>query len=689
MIKIMLSLVLALLFQTAHAATWNVSADRTSVANAVSSASSGDTINVASGTQTWSSAIAIPAAKNLAIIGAGIGNTNITCSSGTCFQIGYGNSTNGASSASRVSGFTFNNGIVQTDGLDTNKYFRIDHCRFTSSNMEWSVNGYGNSNPPNGLFDHNQFVGVRFIIGGTNFAGGSETLYQSGVWYMNPNFGGLDAVYFEDNTFTVTTNPQPWDGNYGARAVFRYNTVNLASIYFMEWHGMQGTNRAPQRFEVYNNTFNNAAWVNIDWRGGSGLFFNNTQTGDMKPVLMELERACISVPTSGLCDGSKIYDGNRSGQSGYPCRDQIGRGRDKTLLTNLSNPWPEQELWPIYGWNNFNGSTRVPLTPQSDCAAETAKVVANRDFYDGATGVQTAKGTPFNGTSGVGWGTLARRPDTCTPTAQAADAGFGGVGYFATDVGAQGTLYRCSATNTWTVHYTPYEYPHPLVSDAPDTTAPTVTTASVNGSTATINFNESVVSTNYVSGDFNLDCTNPTASNIALSSPSGSGDSRTFSVATPIVYGQTCNLDYTGSNGIRDDALNYMVAQDNIEISNTTPDTTAPTVSGALPTGEQECTSDPRNVTASVTTSENATCRYGWTSVPFGSMANFSTTGGTSHSTILSGLSCGSSYTLYVLCADSSANISSPVTTINLSIASQYAPRGITGTGIIKMGSIH
>jgi hypothetical protein len=39
-----------------------------------------------------------------------------------------------------------------------------------------------------------------------------------------------------------------------------------------------------------------------------------------------------------------------------------------------------------------------------------------------------------------------------------------GVGYFATDQGPQGTLYRCSATDTWTVHYIPYAYPHPLVS---------------------------------------------------------------------------------------------------------------------------------------------------------------------------------------------------------------------------------
>ena len=61
----------------------------------------------------------------------------------------------------------------------------------------------------------------------------------------------------------------------------------------------------------------------------------------------------------------------------------------------------------------------------------------------------------------MGFGTLANRPTTCTTNSL--EPG-GGVGYFATDQGASGTLYRCSATNTWTVHYTPYAYPHPLVS---------------------------------------------------------------------------------------------------------------------------------------------------------------------------------------------------------------------------------
>jgi hypothetical protein len=74
---------------------------------------------------------------------------------------------------------------------------------------------------------------------------------------------------------------------------------------------------------------------------------------------------------------------------------------------------------------------------------------------------------PFTGSVGVGAGTLAARPTTCTT----------GVGYWATNqsitnltgmVGVDpatpvsGTLYKCTATNTWTAFYTPYTFPHPL-----------------------------------------------------------------------------------------------------------------------------------------------------------------------------------------------------------------------------------
>jgi len=98
------------------------------------------------------------------------------------------------------------------------------------------------------------------------------------------------------------------------------------------------------------------------------------------------------------------------------------------------------------------------------------QIIANRDYYTETQGqsAQTNTTSPFNGSSAVGHGTLANRPPTCST----------GVAYWAVDQGSwntnnttipgtpgytQGQLYVCTSTNTWSLHYTPYTYPHPLI----------------------------------------------------------------------------------------------------------------------------------------------------------------------------------------------------------------------------------
>jgi len=162
------------------------------------------------------------------------------------------------------------------------------------------------------------------------------------------------------------------------------------------------------------------------------------------------------------------------------CADQLGRGAGNYV----SGPTPssasalKQALDPMYEWDDtVSGSVY-----HGNVGVDTGRIIANRDYYtdnsNGSPQAQTSPTSPFNGTSGVGFGTLANRPTTCTP----------GVGYFATDQGnwnqsgngfGQGELFVCTATNTWSLHYTPYTYPHPLTQGTGTTVPPAPT--NVNG----------------------------------------------------------------------------------------------------------------------------------------------------------------------------------------------------------------
>ena len=107
-------------------------------------------------------------------------------------------------------------------------------------------------------------------------------------------------------------------------------------------------------------------------------------------------------------------------------------------------------------------------------------------------------------------------------------------------------------------------------------------------------------------------------------------------------------------------------------------DTTPPVRSAGAPSGELPAgtTSSP----ISLTTDENATCRYGTTpGVAYASKTLFGTTGGTSHSQTISGLSNGGSYAYYVRCQDSYSNANVDDYGISFTVGSSgsAAPSGI------------
>ncbi len=478
------------------------SASRTDVNDCIAAATSGDTINVPSGFATWASPISLPSNKDLTLVGAttvtcsgsegsagyacttGGTNTTLTCSAG-CFTIDL-------AASHRITGFQLTNStgselISATGNQNPSKHFRIDHNHLNTTANSWSpIRFFGGSNAvaPQGIWDHNRIEGgIAIHSNGTD-----EQLdeacssCQHQLWASQPTLGdSSQVVYLEANHFIVTAADGMInfaDGNYAARGVQRFNKTQGPSIAGFEYHSVQGANRGYQRWESYHNQF-----VDLDGsgtcffgmmllRGGTGVAFNNEMSGSVSgcdsSILLDNVRSVDDVGEgAGACAGSSSWDQNTGGQQGWHCRDQIGLSHDISQWTHSPPaPW-NQSLRPAYIWGNKRSGSTITATVEN-AGRNTVHIQANRDYYDHST----ATGSPQ--TVGVRVGTKASMPAGCTP----------GAAYWVTDEGSwnqlvpantSGRLYKCTATNTWTLHYTPHTYPHPWTtgSSVPTLPAPT------------------------------------------------------------------------------------------------------------------------------------------------------------------------------------------------------------------------
>jgi hypothetical protein len=382
----------------------------------------------------------------------------------------------------RLSGFRFQNApsclCIWFWGSGTLHNFRIDHNIFENFNSDAIAIFLGETSSAGkfyGLIDHNSFTGSsNFMI--LKVLGHGDT----NNWGPSPR-GTANNLFVEDNTLTFTTAANLgagcMDAWRSAAVVWRYNTSQNCLV---TAHGV--THGGLINFEVYKNnlsrTPNSGSWTDgtrLFHHQGSGEFigFDNVFTApDGKSgnaiSMTHYRSASPSIAgydsSLGQCNGLSSIDGNRSPVTtyfGYPCWRQPGRDGS-------------QGLQPMYVWGNQWSDTgaKVDLAIENPWGMSAPSVFdhikPNRDFYNAVSAnAQTSPTSPFNGASGMGFGTLANRPTTCTTGAEAG----GGVGYFASDQGPQGTLYRCSATNTWSVQYAPYTYPHPLQA-ASSTTSP-------------------------------------------------------------------------------------------------------------------------------------------------------------------------------------------------------------------------
>lgn len=408
----------------------------------------GDTVTLAAGTYSGVTAgITIPSSKRLTVRGVSAASTIVSTASAITF-IGIG------TSQSRVSAFTFstsNSGAKIITAQHTGWRFDNNIVDYRPSGSKGYAVYYENRNcyyptcTIGGLVDNNTFYEGRILVNGSALALSASALAFHAT---ATGLGSAVAVYIEDNTFVNTVFGNFIDANSSGAYVVRFNTFTRATTVtgsIVEAHGLASlTLRATKKWEIYLNTMTYAGGETMLLRAGTGVVWGNTVNASgagLRQIRMDNRR---DAETTCLCNGScPDFDSNDLAD-GWLCRDQIGSGQDVTAFDGTL-PLPAQAKEPAYFWSN--GITSG--------VTASSHVVTNRDFYDysAATGSPQLVGTRV--------GTKVNMPAGCTT----------GVGYWVTNEGywntttpgvADGQLYKCTASNTWTLYYIPYTYPHPL-----------------------------------------------------------------------------------------------------------------------------------------------------------------------------------------------------------------------------------
>lgn len=215
-----------------------------------------------------------------------------------------------------------------------------------------------------------------------------------------------------------------------------------------------------------------------------------------------------------------------------------------------------------------------------------------------------------------------------------------------------------------------------------DTTDPVVT---ITAPTSNTTYSTATTPITTIAGTA-TDAVGTTSVTWANAATSGSGSASGCSGQTSCNWSVSSISLNEGSNAITVTGTDA-ASNEGTDTITVTLDSTAPSRSNGSPSGT--LAAGTTSTAISLTTNETATCKYGTTaSVAYASQPNtFFSTNSTSHSTTVSSLSDGNSYTYYVRCQDSLSNANTSDFSISFSVNARPSRSNGSPSGALASGT--
>ena len=484
-------------------------------------AQNGDTITLPAGTFTWTTGVTI--SKAITIQGAGIGTTIIKDNIQNATIMSW---TLVAEKPSRLTGIEFQDGggvhgpapgggSMHANGSNTDgSSFRVDHCYWNN------INGTPIFDTVIGVVDHTTFYCARpgyilVYIYGSNWDG--QGPYGDGSWHDPAGFGLSQFLFFEDDTFTFNIGGLGTltDAYAGARFVVRHNTINACVI---NNHGTESTGRirGGRAMEVYSNTFNGGGFNKfvLGSRSGTCLLHDNNINGCFGALAtsqlsnfrthMRFPVGCVTNCYFGGADGLSPWDVNEPNAflTGTAAANSSGTTVTVSGANWITNQWTGYALRRTsdhcnsgsinFGEIQSNTANTITYTSaeyapsMTFCAGDSLEIRKVDQVLDG---IGRGQGSALNPSATppvpAGWNNQVTEPcyswNNIITDAGNAHSNFG-------IVDPSIRINEHYFNDTQMPGYTPYVYPHPLVTDPPmpsPTPSATVTPSPTATATAT------------------------------------------------------------------------------------------------------------------------------------------------------------------------------------------------------------